>query len=106
MEYFHEFKEYIKDIYNYYFYIWFIKDKYDHKIFIKDIVDEDEINKIINEAHLEIKLDKELQVLEKRFSLLKEEKEDEIYDYDENNNDNDDNNENALKVKKKICLIK
>jgi len=98
MEYFHEFKEYIKDIYNYYFYIWFIKDKYDHKIFIKDIVDEDEINKIINEAHLEIKLDKELQVLEKRFYDLKE---DEIYDYDENDNDDDDN-----KLEKKICLLK
>jgi len=103
MEYLYEFKEYITDVYNYYYYVLFIKGKYDHKIFIKDIVDEDEINKIINEAHLEIKLDKELQVLEKRFSLLKEEKEDEIYDY---NNDNDDNNENALKVKKKICLIK
>ena len=102
MEYFHEFKEYIKDIYNYYFYIWFIKDKYDHKIFIKDIVDVDEINKIINEAHLEIKLDKELQVLEKRFSELKD---DEIYDYDENENNNNDDDDN-IKLEKKICLLK
>ena len=101
MEYFYEFKEYITDFYNYYFYIWFIKDKYDNKIFIKDIVDEDEINKIINEAHLEIKLDKELQVLEKRFSELKEEKDEEIDDYDNNDNDN---NDNALKVKKNMFI--
>jgi hypothetical protein len=102
MEFFYEFKEYITDVYNYYYFILFIKGKYDHKILIKDIVDEDEINKIINEAHLDIKLDKELQVLEKRFSLLKEEKDDENND---NNNNNNNNNNNALKVKKKICLL-
>ena len=105
MEFFYEIKEYITDFYNYYYYIWFIKGKYDHKIFIKDIVNEDEINKIINEAHLEIKLDKELQVLEQRFSLLKEDEKGEGKNDDDDEEYDNDNEDNGLKIKKKICYL-
>ena len=96
MEYLNYMYETIDNMYYYYF-----ENKYEKSFQFslnRNCENENEINKVLKEVEDEIKMDKEIKELEKRYNNLCEEYNDnEDDDGDENNNKS--NNDGALKLK-------
>lgn len=100
MDYINYFYETLYDVYNQWYYEYYITINFS-KSNIQD-THEIEIVKLIKEVENEIRLDKEIKELEYRYNNLCDEKEDDNND----DNNNKSNNDGAIKlINKKIKIV-